>query len=261
MIIKNFDLIKQLLKRDVLLRYKGSMLGFFWAIIQPIIMLSVYTFVFSVIFQAKWGISESTNQLEYALLLFVGLIFFNVFSDVINRSPGLIIANTSYVTKVVFPLEILSIVALGNALVHSLISLVVLLGAVFIVYGSINWNIIYLIPMIYLSVSLLTLGLSWFLSSLGVFLRDLNYLISIIVQVLFFMTPIFYPVTAVPEEFRLVMELNPLTGIIENARNIILFNEMPNWEWYFTSLGISFIIAILGYAWFKKTKKAFADVL
>lgn len=255
------DLIKQLLKRDILIRYKGSLLGFLWAIIQPIIMLSVYTFVFSVIFQAKWGISESTSKSEYALLLFVGLIFFNIFSDVINRSPGLIVANSSYVTKVVFPTEILSIVALGNALVHSLISFVVLIVAKYIITGDFYWTSLYLIPFIYLSVGLLTLGISWILSSLGVFLRDLNYLIGIIVQVLFFMTPIFYPVTSVPEEFQFVMQLNPLTGVIENARNIILFGEMPNWEWYFSSLFMSLIIAIFGYIWFNKTKKAFADVL
>lgn len=243
-----------------MIRYKGSALGVIWSVINPLILLAVYTFVFSVVFKSKWGISTHSNKAEYALVIFSALVFYNVFSEVIIRSPGLILGNVNYVTKVVFPLPLLNVVALGNALVHSFVSLTVLLIGVAIFFHGLPLTVFY-IPLIYIPLCLLSLGLSWFLSSLGVYLRDIGYIVNLIVQILFFMTPIFYSVTSLPKNFQLYMRLNPLTEIIDNARNVIIFGSSPNW----TALGlvtlISMVIMLLGMRWFKTTRHGFVDVL
>ncbi|MBU7319750.1 ABC transporter permease [Paenibacillus sp. SM 69] len=261
LLLKHRDLFMQLLKRDVLMRYKGSFLGIAWSIINPLIMLTIYTFVFSVVFQARWGTAAvGTNKTEYALLLFIGLIFHTIFSEVVTRAPGLVLGNPNYVTKVVFPLELLSIVSLFNALIHSIISIIILLLAMFFIAGQIHLTVV-LLPLIYIPLCFFVLGISWFISSIGVFFRDTSYFINIVVQILFFVTPIFYPVTALPESFQPLMMLNPMTGVIENARAILFYGNLPDWVWFIKTLGISLVIMVLGYIWFKKTKKAFADVM
>jgi len=255
-----FELYMQLLKRDVMIRYKGSVLGVLWSLINPLVMLAVYTFVFSIVFKSKWGIHTSDNKAEYALVIFSALVFYNVFSEVVLRAPGLIIAHSNYVTKVVFPLELLSIMTLGNAILHSLLSLVILLLALFLFYGTLHWSVLFF-PLIYIPLSLYSLGLSWFLSSVGVFIRDMGYFITIVIQVLFFMTPIFYPVNSVPQPYRTILSLNPLTGIIDNARNVLVFGKPIQWEWWIISTLIGAGFSFLSLLWFKKSKHAFADVL
>jgi lipopolysaccharide transport system permease protein len=183
-----------------------------------------------------------------------------VFSEVILRAPGLILAHANYVTKVVFPLELLSIMTLGNAIIHSLLSLCILILGLLIFDGSLHWTII-LVPLIYIPLSFYSLGLSWLLSSLGVFIRDMGYLINIIVQILFFMTPIFYPVSSVPQPFKTILSINPMTGIINNARNVIVFGVTLNWLWWIISTVIGLIFSYICLLWFKKSKKAFSDVL
>ncbi len=186
------SLISQFIIREISNRYKGSYLGIVWSFITPLIMLTIYTFVFSVIFQARWGTSGETNKVEFALLLFTGLVVFNVFSEVISRAPSLIIANSNYVKKVIFPLEILPIVTLGSALFQALISYVILILVMLILTGTFYWTAI-LFPIIILPLLLMILGLAWFLASLGVYIRDIGQVISIAIPALMFMSPIFLP--------------------------------------------------------------------
>ena len=254
------SLINQFTRREISNRYKGSYLGVVWSFITPLMMLTIYTFVFSVIFQAKWGASESTSKVEFALLLFTGLIVFNVFSEVVSRAPGLIISNTNYVKKVVFPLEILPIVTLGSALFQALISYVILLLAMIILTGAFYWTAL-LFPLILLPIILISLGLAWLFSSLGVFIRDIGQIITIAIPVLMFMSPVFYPRTSIPEEFQFMYSLNPITYVVEDMRGAIIFGQLPHWGSLLIQMGIGVIIAALGYAWFKKTRKGFADVL
>lgn len=255
------ELIGQFTKREVLGRYKGSFLGVVWSFVTPLLMLAIYTFVFSVIFKARWGNNLSDNsQSGFALTLFTGLIAFNVFSECLNRAPGLIISNPNYVKKVVFPLEILPVSVLGSAMVNSLFSLVILLIANLIFHGAVPWTIIFL-PLMYLPLALLCLGLGWFLASLGVFIRDIGHLIGVVIQVLFFMTPIFYPVEALPERLRFVIYLNPLTFIINHFRRVILWGQMPDWVEFGLITVLTGLVCILGYVWFMKSKKTFADVV
>lgn len=256
---RNRELIKASTKREVLGRYRGSFLGLLWSFFNPLFMLAVYTFVFSAVFKARWNV-ESDSKTEFALVLFAGLIVFNLFGEVISRAPSLVINNQNYVKKVVFPLEILPVVILLSALFHGMISLGVWLLAYMIFFGSPHTTTLYF-PLVILPFLLLVLGLSWGLSSLGVFLRDVSQLIGMLITVSMFMTPIFYPITAMPEEFRHWLYFNPLTPIVEQARDVLYWGKPPN----FSLLGIytlaSASIAWLGFAWFQKTRKGFADVL
>lgn len=255
------ELIWQFTKREVLGRYKGSALGLVWSFITPLLMLLIYTFVFSVIFKARWGNTLSdSSQAGFALTLFTGLIAFGVFSECINRAPGLIVSSPNYVKKVVFPLEILPVSVLGSALINSLISLSILLAANLIFHGFIPWTIIFL-PLMYLPLALLCLGLGWFLASLGVFIRDVGQLTGVVVQVLFYMTPIFYPTEAIPERLRFVLYLNPLTFIINHFRRVILWGQLPDWSEFLVITILTGVVCMLGYIWFMKSKKTFADVV
>jgi len=258
---RNRQLIVQMTKREVAGRYKGSIMGLAWSFFNPVFMLVVYTFVFSEIFKSRWGgAGGDDSKTQFAVVLFVGMIVLSLFSEVVNRAPGLILSNVNYVKKVVFPLEILVVIAMGVALFHSLISLGVLLAAFMLFNGYLHWTAIFT-PLVLLPLVIVTLGISWVLASLGVFLRDVGQTIGIITTVLMFLSPVFYPVTAVPEKFRLFIMANPLTFIIEQAREVLIWGHLPNW----TGLGIYIIAATVtawaGYALFQKTRKGFADVL
>jgi lipopolysaccharide transport system permease protein len=253
-------LIRQLTRREVEARYRGSLLGLVWSFINPLIMLVIYTFVFGVVFKARWSVAEPENLLQFALTLFCGLTAFSVFEQCVNRAPLLIVGVPNYVKRVVFPLEILPVVSVGATLFHASIGIVIVLLVNLIENGVFCWTIVVL-PLVMLPLLFLTLGVAWFLSSLGVFLRDTSHLVTIIVQLLLYASAIFYRLDAVPPALRSVMKFNPLTSIVGNFRNVLLWGILPNW----VSLGgwtlIAAVVMILGYGWFMKTKKAFADVL
>ncbi|WP_297324717.1 ABC transporter permease [Nitrosomonas sp.] len=251
-----------MIKREVIGRYRGSFLGLLWSFINPILMLTVYTFVFSVVFKVRLdqetGIYD--DKFAFALLLFAGLIIFNLFSECVSRAPGLILTNVNYVKKIIFPLEILPWVALGSALFHAGISFLVLLTFLLIINHPIHWMLIYL-PIIIFPFLLLIMGLSWLLASIGVFVRDIGQFIGLILTVLLFMSPIFYPASALPESVRDYLFLNPLTFIIEQTRGVILHGQSPDWLGLTIYYLIALPVAWIGLMWFEKTRKGFADVL
>jgi lipopolysaccharide transport system permease protein len=257
---RNRQLIAQMTKREVVGRYQGSALGLVWSFLNPVFMLAVYTFVFSVVFKARWGVGGEESKTQFAVVLFVGMIVHGLFAEVLNRAPGLILGNVNYVKKVVFPLEILPVISMGAALFHSLVSLGVLLIAFVLFNGYLHWTAV-LAPLVVLPLVILTLGLAWMLASLGVFLRDVGQTIGIITTVMLFLAPVFYPVTALPEEMRPWIMANPLTYIIEQAREVLIWGRLPDW----LGLGVYTLVATAiswaGYAWFQKTRKGFADVL
>lgn len=258
-VVRNRALIAALVKREVIGRYRGSMLGILWSFFNPVFMLAVYTFVFSVVFKARWG-AGGDSKTEFALVLFTGMLVFGLFSECVTRAPGLILANVNYVKKILFPLEILPWVALGSSVFHMLISLAVWLLFYVPLFGVPPATAL-LFPVVMLPLMLLTLGLSWFLASLGVYLRDVSQLIGILTTALMFLSPIFFPVTALPEEFRPLLNLNPLTPAIESARDVLIWGHQPDWTLLGASLAASTVVAWLGFAWFQKTRKGFADVL
>ena len=258
---RNRQLISQMTKREVVGRYKGSLMGLAWSFFNPVFMLVVYTFVFSEIFKSRWGgAGADDSKTQFAVILFVGMIVLGLFSEVINRAPGLIISNVNYVKKVVFPIEILAIISTGAALFHSLISLVVLLVAFTLFNGFLHWTAIFT-PLIFLPLVILVTGVAWILASLGVFLRDVSQTVGILTTILMFLSPVFYPVTAVPERFRPFIMSNPLTFIIEQAREVLIWGRLPDWAGLGIYIATATIITWIGFACFQKTRKGFADVL
>jgi len=253
-------LILQMARREVIGRYKGSVMGILWSFLNPLFMLAVYTFVFSVVFKARWTTSPGEDKADFAVLLFAGMIVHSLLAEVLNRAPGLILANVNYVKKVVFPLEILPVVSMCAALFHSAISLLVLLCAIIVLDGNISLTML-LVPIVLLPYVVFVQGLAWMLASLGVYLRDVGQTIGIITMVLLFLSPVFFPVSSLPEELRPMMNANPLTFIIEQVREVLIWGRLPDWA----GLGLYSLMALftawIGYAWFQRTRKGFADVL
>lgn len=262
-LVQHRHLIFQMTKREVIGRYRGSVLGLLWSFLNPLLMLSVYTFVFSVVFKSRWGISPpgtEESKTMFAIMLFTGLIVHAIFAEVINRSPSVVLSNVNYVKKVVFPLEILPIITLGAALFHSLISFIVLLLAYAIFQGVPHLTVL-LMPVVILPLVILTVGLAWILASLGVYLQDVGQTTGIITTIMLFLSPVFFPVHSLPEQYQSIIMLNPLTFIIEEMREILVWGRLPDFEGLAVYLGCSLIVAILGYSWFQKTRAGFADVL
>ncbi len=254
-------LIAKMTKREVLGRYRGSAFGLAWSFFNPVFMLVVYTFVFSEIFNARWGgTGANESKTQFAMILFVGMIVLGFFSEVLNRAAGLILGNVNYVKKVVFPIEILPVISTMAALFHSLISVSVFLLAFLLFNGYLHWTIVFA-PLVLLPLVILATGLAWILASLGVFLRDIGQTIGILTTVLMFLSPVFFPITAVPERFRPFIMANPLTFIIEEARDVLVWGRLPNWYGLAIYTVVATLVAWAGFAWFQKTRKGFADVL
>ena len=258
--VRHRHLIGQMTQREVIGRYKGSVMGLAWSFFHPALMLTVYTFVFSVVFKSRWGNGAVDNKTEFALLLFVGMIMHGLLADVLNRSPGVVLSNANYVKRVVFPLEILPVVSLGAALFHSLISLLVLLIAFLVFNHYLQWTVIFL-PLVLLPLLILSLGIGWMLASLGVYLRDVGQTVGVLSMVLMFLSPVFYPVDALPPQFRPWLLANPLSFIIEQARDVLIWGRLPAFQGLLIYSLVAGLVAWLGYAWFQKTRKGFADVL
>jgi lipopolysaccharide transport system permease protein len=259
----NRVLISQMSRREVLGRYKGSVMGLLWSFLNPLFMLVVYTFFFSVVFKSRWGTAPAGTEESktlFAVLLFVGMIVHGLFAEVLNRAPNLILGNVNYVKKVVFPLEILPAISMGAALFHSLVSVGVLLLVFFATNGYLHWTLVFF-PLILIPLVIFTVGLAWVLASLGVFVRDVGQSIGLGMTVMLFLSPVFYPVSALPESMRPWMLANPLTFIIEQARAVLIWGQQPNWSGLLIYTVVATFVAWLGYVWFQKTRKGFADVL
>jgi lipopolysaccharide transport system permease protein len=259
-VLQHRRLIWDLAVRDAMGRYKSSYLGVFWALITPLLLLSVYAFVFSQIFQSKWDVGTGGAKAEFVVVLFAGLIVFNVFAECVVRAPSAILAVPSYVKKIVFPLEILTIVNLCSSLIHFSIGLCLLFVAQLVTTGTvpiIGW----LLPIALLPLVAFTLAVTWFLSALGVYVRDINQIVSVAVTALLFLSPVFYPLTAVPEKWRWMLYFNPLTLPVEATRDLLVFNRWPDFTGLAAYTLACIFVMLLGFAWFQKTRRGFADVL
>ena len=261
LIWQNRSLLKQMIRRMIAAKYKGSMLGVLWNVIHPLMMLTIYTYVFSVVFKAKWGVqSAADSKGAFAIILFCGMTVFSIFSEAVTLAATQITTNTNYVKKVVFPLIILPASQVLTSFILGLVWVGLLfIGTVFI-YGNLSWTML-LLPVVWLPLFLFTMGIGCFVASLSVYFRDTPYILQVILQVLFFMTPIFYPVSAVPERLQIFLKLNPLTMMIEESRKVFLYAQMPDWNFFMISAAVGIAVFWLGIAWFNKTQKGFADVL
>jgi lipopolysaccharide transport system permease protein len=258
-LVDHRGLVAELTKRDVLGRYRGSLLGIAWGFINPVLMLAIYTFVFSMVFNARWG-AGSTSKTEFAMVLFAGLIVFNFLAECVGRAPNLIAGHANYVKKVVFPLDVLGWVVVLAAAFHALISFFVWILGYSLLIGGLNHTILYL-PIVIIPIVLFVLGLTWGLSALGVYFKDLNQIIGMVLTVLMFMSPIFYPITAVPEELRTIFQLNPIALMVDQFRDLSYWGRIPDGWKLIVLWGQGLLVLTAGFAFFQKTRKGFADVL
>lgn len=255
------ELVRQFAQRDVAGRYQGSILGLAWSLVAPLTMLAIYTFVFSGVFQGvRWAGAADGSTVGYALMLFSGLIVHGFFAECVNRSPGLILANANLVKKVVFPLEILPWSSVAAALFHTLASVVVLLIAQLVVRHTIPWTVVWL-PVIALPLVFVAAGVSAALAALGVYVRDVGQMTGMVTSVLLFMSPVFYPLSALDERIRWWFYLNPLTPIIEDVRGAVLAGQSPDWIRWGVVTAVSLVVAQAGFWFFQRARRGFADVI
>lgn len=259
-IFRNSDLTWQLIRRIVEQRYRGSLLGLVWSFVQPLLMLSVYTFVFSVVFKAKWGTGLENGRGAFAVIMFCGMTMYGLFSDSVSSCCNCIVSNPNYVKKVIFPIELLPFSQVAGTFVLGLPWFVLLFAGAYLILGFVGWTML-LLPVLLLPLFLFSLGIAYFVASLSVYVRDTQYLTGVVLQVLFFATPIFYPVSAVPENLRWILEWNPLTVFIEQTRRAFLYGQMPDWGFLCQAAFLSAVVLQFGYFFFIRTKRGFADVL
>lgn len=258
-LLRHRALIWELVKRDFIGRYRGSVIGIAWSLFHPLLMLTVYTLVFSVAFKARWGLGGE-SKVAFGIVLFSGMIVHGLFAECLNRAPSLIVSQPNFVKKVVFPLEIFPWVVVFSALFHFLVSLVLLLS--FCVATGVGFQPgILFVPVVMLPIVLMSLGFTWLLAALGVYLRDIAQGIGVVTTLLMFLSPVFYPTNSLPAEFRILLSFNPLTLPIEQLRDVMLWGNVIDWGAWGGSLVIGCAVAWLGFWWFQKSRKGFADVL
>ncbi|MCA8974796.1 MAG: ABC transporter permease [Planctomycetes bacterium] len=256
--LRHRELILRMTRREIEMRYRGSALGLFWSLITPLLMLGVYTFVFGHVFGSRW--SGEGADTPFALLLFSGLIVYGVLADPVNRAPGLMFENVSYIKKVVFPLDALSWMVLFSTLFTATVNLIIWVLFHLVAVGMPPWTAV-LLPLVLLPLCLMALGLTWFLAAMGVFVRDLRQAVPVVTTILMFTSPIFYPLTAVPERIRGLMHLNPLATILGQSKEVLVIGRIPDWRAWLVLMAVSWIVFALGHLWFQRARRGFADVL
>jgi lipopolysaccharide transport system permease protein len=259
LVANRWPLIADLTKRDALGRYKNSVLGAVWSLVTPVMMLIVYTFVFSTIFKVRWA-GGSESKTEFAVVLFCGLIIFNIFAECVSKAPSVIVGNANLVKKVVFPLEVLPVISLLSSLVHAGIAFAVLLVFQFIFTGRLPGEVL-LLPLVLVPHCLFVLGVTWFISSLAVYVRDIAQTIGVLVTMLMFLSPVFFPTSALPPEWRGLIDLNPLALPIEQARDLAVWGRLPTATGLMRTWLVGAVTAWAGFVWFQSSRRGFADVI
>lgn len=259
-VVTNRELIVRLSARELTQRFQGSLLGVAWMVLVPLLTATIYTFVFSAVFQTRWLGTAQTGPFDFAILLLVGMSVHSVFAEAVGRAPTIIISHANYVTKVVFPIEILPVVAALTSVMNALVTMTIVVIGQLLLKGVFHWTVIFW-PVVMAPYLIFVVALVIFFTACGVFLRDLSQIVALLVMATLFLTPIFYPLDAVPGNFRLLMRFNPLTSIVEQSRTVIVFGGMPD----FVSLGIYTLCALGALAaafWlFQRLRSGFADVI
>jgi ABC-type polysaccharide/polyol phosphate export permease len=257
-LVQHRKVIGTFVRRDIRARYVNSVLGLSWAVIQPLALLTLYTFVFSVVLGIRLGRDTSTTG--FALYLFCGMLPWLAFAEGVTRSASAIVDHAHLIKKVVFPSEILPAYVVASALVTELVGLAVFVVAAGIVYRLPGWPVL-LLPVVIALQVMLTLGLGWFLASLNVFLRDVGQVLGLGLTLWMLLTPIFYPPDMVPARFRWVLAWNPLHYLVQGYRDVLLDHTLPA-PAHLAALGTLAVGAFLAGSWFfRRSKTAFIDVL
>lgn len=254
-----WSLTREMTQRDIKGRYRGASFGLLWSLISPFLMLCVYTLAFGYVLKSRWP-GASGDIFEFAMILFIGLIVHGFFAECISRSPNLIVGNSNLVKRIIFPLQLLPWTAVLSALFHLVANTLVYFVISTILLHQAHWTII-LLPVVVIPLVMFAVGVCWFLAALGVFLRDVGQVMGVISTALLFLSSAIIPVSTLPEQYQLVFKLNPLTFIIDQAREVAFWGRLPDW----TGLGLyalgALVVMYLGFAFFEKTRRGFADVL
>lgn len=249
--------------RNIHARHRGSVLGMAWVVINPLLMMALYTFVFGIIFGATYGVSEDESSLTYALGLFLSLTLFHLFAETLMTAPVVITSQPNFAKKVVFPLEILPTAQVGAALFHFAVSMLLVLAAIVLVTHTLTLGVLWL-PVIIVPLILLSLGTAWLVAALGVFLRDLAAFVQFLSMALLYASAIFYPVSKVQEHEPIIWDIlkwNPLVHIVDEARRVVLWDLPLNPRPLIYAYATGLVVCLVGYSVFTKLKRSFADVL
>lgn len=258
-LVRNRNLIYQLSHRQIAGRYKGSLLGVVWSFINPLLMLLIYTFVFGFVFKSRWR-QGSDNYLEFAVVMYAGIVVHAFIAECLTRAPSVIVENPNFVKKVVFPLETLSWVTIATALFHMAVAILVFFCGILLLQGYLPLTVL-LLPVVLAPYALLIAGFVWLLSGLGVYVRDLGQVMGIATSLLMFLSPVFYPLESIPEPYRNWYYLNPVTYVLQEFRAVAIWGHGIDWVGWSMYMGVAFVVAWLGLAWFNNVSKGFADVL
>jgi lipopolysaccharide transport system permease protein len=258
-LLQQTRLLWSLVKRDVIGRYSGSQLGVLWALVTPLALLAVYTWVFSDVFKARWASNEE-SKLDFALNVYCGMLAHSLFSEVLGRSVSAVVGSPNYVKKVVFPLKLLPLIGVGGSLFHALCGLGILLIAIAFWGSGLGWTALYL-PLVWLPLLVWCVAFAFFFASLAVYFRDVAQTTTFISTLLLFMSPVFYPAKSISPNLSFLVVFNPLVQIIENTRSVLLLGVAPNFENLFLSIVASGVAMVLALALFHKLEDGFADVI
>jgi len=252
------ELIRTITWKDFKARYRGSFMGFFWAIFQPLLMMAIYTLVFSTFLSVRFGNSDS--PLTFSVFLLCGLLPWTVFSESLSTAATIIRGNSNLVKRVVFPLEVLPFSSVLTSVIQQTIGFALLLPLAFLVNNGFYWTLLY-VPVILLLQILFSTGIAWFWASLCVYIPDLRQLTGLILSAMMFLTPLFYPKDAIPDKIAWISAINPMAYLIEMYRKAFLTGEIIAWREFAILGAIALGLFMAGFFWFNRTKKGFADVL
>ena len=257
-LLEHVTLLKLMVSRDFKGRYRGSLLGALWPLIQPVGHLLLYTFVFCIVLKVRFGADTSTSN--FALYLMSGLLAWGAISESLARSTTCILEVPNLVKRVVFPLEVIPMVVALSSAATQVGGMLILVLCAIVYQGGVHPSMLFL-PLVALPQLLFTTGLSWILASLGVYVRDTRHLVTLGLSVWMYLTPIVYPASALPENLKFLSWVNPVAGIVSDYRHVILEGKPPEWLLYSVYTSVSVAVFFLGYYFFMKTKRSFADVM
>lgn len=260
LVFRHHDLLRQLVWREIVGMYRGSILGMLWMVATPIFLLMVYAFVFATVMKVRWPITHDADALGFAPILFSGLIVHGFLSEVVNASPRIVSSYPNFVQKVIFPLEILPLVRVFAALFHVGVGFLILLAFLLASGFSLHWTAL-LAPIFFIPIIILMVGVAWGLSALGLYFRDIAHTTTVITTAMLFLSPIFYPLSALPEVWQRLVYLNPLTAIVEAQRDLIFWGRLPDLSLIGVYLGVALAVAWAGWIVFRRTRNEFGDLL
>lgn len=259
---RNHYLLFALVQRDVAGRYKGSVFGLLWSIVEPVILLAIYTLVFGCLFQLR--LSYDTSISAFSLYVFCGIVVWMAISEGINRCTTVIFENVSMVKKVIFPVEILPLQVILSGIIHQLIGLAVLMVGLILLGKGVFWTWL-LFPLLVLPQLLLTAGIGWLVAGVTVFVRDIRHAVALGTVCWMFITPIFYPEdllrTALGGRFLFWLTINPAAALLHNYRRIFLLGLPPDWPMFCYLMGLGLVLFAIGWRWFNRSKKFFVDLI